>query len=344
MELWERSGTLELLGGVLAESVREGRVVVVGGEAGVGKSVVVGEFLRRVEVGGWVVFGGCDRLVTPRVLGPLRDIGRQVGGGLAERLAAGGSREEVFGAFWEVISEVGPRAVVVVEDAHWADEGTLDWLVWVGRRIAQVPVLLVVTYRDDEVGAEHPLRGVLAGLPSAVTRRVSLGPLSRECVAREAVGAGWDAEVVYRLSGGNPLLVTELLKAEGRTVPPTVRDLVLDRLRRLPRGAADVARLVSVVPTRADGAIVADVPELVDVCVDAGVLVASGDGVAYRHELLREAVEDALPPARRTALHRRVLEVLAGVDGVDPGRLVHHATRAGDHAAVLRYAETRNRG
>ncbi|MBB6476509.1 LuxR C-terminal-related transcriptional regulator [Sphaerisporangium rubeum] len=339
MELWERSGTLELLGGLLAESARGGRVVVVGGEAGVGKSVLVGEFVRRFGVGVRVLRGGCDRLVTPRVLGPLRDIGRQVGGGLAERLAGGASREEVFGGFLDVISGPGPRPVVVVEDVHWADEGTLDWLVWSGRRIAQVPVLFVVTYRDDEVGADHPLRGALAALPSSVTRRVSLAPLSRECVAREAAGAGWDAEVVHRLSGGNPLLVTELLKAERRTVPPTVQDLILDRLRRLPPGAADLARLVSVVPTRADGVIVADVPELVDVCVDAGVLVPSGDGVAYRHELLREAVEDALPPARRAALHRRVLRLLAGAEGVDPGRLVHHATRAGDHAAVLRYGQ-----
>nr|WP_191910307.1 LuxR family transcriptional regulator [Microbispora cellulosiformans] len=341
MELWERSGQLELLGGLLRETAHGGRVAVVAGEAGIGKSVLVTEFARRCGPAAWVLWGGCDRLITPRALGPLHDIGRQTGGALAERLSAGVTREELFTAFLDEISGPAqrPRPVVVVEDAHWADEATLDWLTWTARRIGRTPVLFVVTYRDDEVGAEHPLRGALATLPSAITRRVSLPPLSRECVAERARLTGRDPEPVHRLSGGNPLLVTELLKAEGRAAPATVRDLVLDRLRLLPRPARELAHLVSVIPTRADAAVVAGAPDLVDLCVDAGVLVPSGDGVSYRHELLRGAVEESLSPARRAALHRRVLGTLAGITGVDPGRLVHHATRAGDEAAVLRYGQ-----
>ncbi|WP_169808799.1 AAA family ATPase [Microtetraspora niveoalba] len=346
MELWERSGTLDLLGDLLRESARGGRVAVVAGEAGIGKSVLVTEFVRRCGPAAWVLWGGCDRLITPRALGPLHDIGRQTRGVLAERLNTAVAQEELFTAFLDEISGPlqRPRPVVVVEDVHWADEATLDWLIWSGRRIGRMPVLFVVTYRDDEVGAEHPLRGALASLPGAITRRVSLSPLSRECVADQAYRAGRDPELVYRLSGGNPLLVTELLKAEGRAVPATVQDLVLDRLRLLPRPARELAHLVSVIPTRADDAIVAGAPDLVDMCVDAGVLVPSDDGVSYRHELLRSAVEDALSPARRVALHRRVLGVLAGVPGVDPGRLVHHATQAGDEAAVLRYGQVAGAG
>ncbi|MFF4779087.1 AAA family ATPase [Microtetraspora fusca] len=346
MELWERSGTLDLLADLLRESARGGRVAVVAGEAGIGKSVLVTEFVRRCGPAAWVLWGGCDRLITPRALGPLHDIGRQTRGVLAERLNAGAAQEELFTAFLDEISgpPQRPRPVVVVEDAHWADEATLDWLIWSGRRIGRMPVLFVVTYRDDEVGAEHPLRGALATLPGAITRRLSLSPLSRECVADQADRTGRDPELVYRLSGGNPLLVTELLKAEGRAVPATVQDLVLDRLRLLPRPARELAHLVSVIPTRADAAVVAGAPDLVDMCVDAGVLVPSGDGVSYRHELLRSAVEDALSPARRAALHRRVLGVLAGVPGVDPGRLVHHATQAGDEAAVLRYGQVAGAG
>ncbi|GAA0412892.1 AAA family ATPase [Microbispora corallina] len=346
MELWERSETLDLLSGLLRESAHGGRVAVVAGEAGIGKSVLVAEFARRCGPAAWVLWGGCDRLITPRALGPLHDIGRQAGGALAERLNAGAAQEELFAAFLDAVSGPSqrPRPVVVVEDAHWADEATLDWLIWSGRRIGRLPVLFVVTYRDDEVGAEHPLRGALAALPSAITRRVSLPPLSRECVDGQAHRAGRDPEQVYRLSGGNPLLVTELLKAEGRAVPATVQDLVLDRLRQLPRPARELAHLVSVIPTRADAAVVAGAPDLVEMCVDAGVLVPSGDGVSYRHELLRGAVEDTLSPARRAALHRRVLDVLAGVAGIDPGRLVHHATQAGDEAAVLRYGQVAGAG
>lgn len=186
VELWERSATLDLLDDLLRESTRGGRVAVVAGEAGIGKSVLVTEFARRC--GARVLWGGCDRLVTPRALGPLHDIGRQAGGVLADRLGAGAAQEEIFAAFLEELS--GPRQrsrpVVVVEDVHWADEATLDWLVWLGRRIGRLPALLVVTYRDDEVGAEHPLRGALAALPSALVRRVRLQPLSRACVTEQA--------------------------------------------------------------------------------------------------------------------------------------------------------------
>ncbi|SDK81485.1 AAA ATPase domain-containing protein [Nonomuraea jiangxiensis] len=231
MELWERSATLELLEGLLVESTRSGRVAVVAGEAGIGKSVLVTEFARRCGAKARVLWGGCDRLVTPRALGPLHDIGRQSGGVLAERLRAGAAQEEIFAASLEELSGTRGRShpVVVVEDAHWADEATLDWLVWLGRRIGRLPALLVVTYRDDEVGAEHPIRGALAALPSALVRRVRLRPLSHGCVAEQAGRAGRDPAMVYRLTGGNPLLVTELLGGEGPAVPSTVQDLMLDR-------------------------------------------------------------------------------------------------------------------
>ncbi|MBB6549772.1 hypothetical protein ABT362_48525 [Nonomuraea rubra] len=156
--------------------------------------------------------------------------------------------------------------------------------------------------------------------------------------------AGRDPATVHRLTGGNPLLVTELLGSDGAAVPSTVQDLILDRLRSLPEPARDLARLVSAMPTRADAAVVAGVPELVETCVDAGVLVPAWDGVAFRHELLRGAVEESLSPARRVALHRRVPALLADAPGIDPGRLVHHALNAGDSAAVLHYGQLAGAG
>jgi DNA-binding CsgD family transcriptional regulator len=315
-------------------------VAVVAGEAGIGKSALVAEFARRCGATARVLWGGCDPLVTPRALGPLHDIGRQIGGVLAALLADGGSQEEIFAAFLNELS--GPRQrqrpVIVVEDVHWADEATLDWLALLGRRIARFPALLVITFRDDEVGAGHPLRGNLAALPSAIVRRVSLPPLSPACVAEQARRAGRDAATVHRLAGGNPLLVTELLRADGTGVPTTVQDLILDRLRALPGPAREVAQFVAVIPTLADAAVVAGASELVEVCMDAGVLVPAGDGVSFRHEILRRAVEDSLSPTRHAALHQRALDVLAELPGVDPGRLVHHALHAKDDTAVLRYA------
>src|SRR3982751_2361452 len=91
MELWERDETLRLLDDLLRESVTGGRIALVAGEAGIGKSALVAEFARRCGPRTRVLWGACDRLVTPRALGPLHDIGRQTGGVLAERLARGGT-------------------------------------------------------------------------------------------------------------------------------------------------------------------------------------------------------------------------------------------------------------
>ena len=141
-----------------------------------------------------MLWGGCDQLVTPRALGPLHDIGRQTGGdprGSAHRRRDPGADLRRLSRR----ARTGPvrrRHVVVVEDVHWADEATLDWLAFlVGGWTAAA--LLVLTYRDDEVGAEHPLRRVLASLPAAVSQRVPVAALSEDCVLRQA-----------RLAGGTP--------------------------------------------------------------------------------------------------------------------------------------------
>ena len=341
MELWERSEALKRIDALLRESANGGRIGLVAGEAGIGKSTLINEFARRCGPRARVLWGACDRLVTPRALGPLHDIGRQLGGQLAALLRAAAPQEQIFSAFLDDLSGPSSRlpTVLVVEDAHWGDEATLDWLSFLGRRIDRLSALLIITYRDDEVGPGHPLRGVLAALPSALVRRVPLEPLSRECVSEQARRAGRLPESVFQMAGGNPLLVTELLKAENGRVPGAVQDLILDRIRALPPPARDLAQLLAVVPTRADPPLISGATEQVDLCIAAGVLVPDGDGVSFRHELFRSAVEDSLSPLRRAELHRRVLRVLATVPNTDPGRLVHHALLAHDHEAVLRYGQ-----
>ncbi|HSU37440.1 MAG TPA: AAA family ATPase [Propionibacteriaceae bacterium] len=341
MELWERSDALKRIDDLLRESANGGRIGLVAGEAGIGKSSLINEFARQCGPRARVLWGACDRLVTPRALGPLHDIGRQLGGQLADLLRAAAPQEQIFSAFLDALSgpPSRPRPVLVVEDAHWGDEATLDWLSFLGRRIDRLSALLIITYRDDEVGPSHPLRGVLASLPRARVRRVPLEPLSRDCVSEQARRAGRLPESVLQVAGGNPLLVTELLKAENGRVPDAVQDLILDRIRGLPGPAQELAHLLAVVPTRADPPLISGVIEQVETCIAAGVLVPHGDGVSYRHELFRSAVEDSLSPLRRAELHRRVLAVLATVPNADPGRLVHHALLAGDHQAVLRYGQ-----
>ena len=188
MELWERSEALSLLGDLLRDSAHGGRIALVAGEAGIGKSALVIEFARRCGPRARVLWGACDRLVTPRTLGPLHDIGHQIGGRLAAELSGAARPEAIFAAFLDELSARRSQPqLVVVEDAHWADEATLDWLAFLGRRIDRLPALLCITYRNDEVGPDHPLRGVLAALPNTVVRRVPIEPLSRTAYASRRV-------------------------------------------------------------------------------------------------------------------------------------------------------------
>jgi DNA-binding CsgD family transcriptional regulator len=344
MNLLERSSALGELGGLLAATAAGGRVVLVAGEAGIGKSALVRRFAERQSADARFLLGVCDPLLTPRALGPLHDIARQTGGRLAELLAAGAPREAVFAAFLDELDPGGRPRVVVVEDAHWADEATLDLLVFLGRRMERTRALLLVTYRDDELGAEHPLRGVLGALPRGVVRHLRLQPLSEAAVGELARRAGRPAAGLRALTGGNPLLVTEVLVAGDTGVPMTVRDLVLARLAGLPADAQEVVRLVAVVPTRAElwllEAAVRPAPAAVEAGVAGGLLVVGAEAVGFRHELLRQAVEGSLSALGRWQLNRRVLEVLASATErrVDVARLVHHAREAGDPEAVLRYA------
>lgn len=344
MDLLERSSPLDELSGALAATAVGGQVVLVAGEAGVGKSALVRRFTERHSGGARVLLGACDPLLTPRALGPLHDVGRQAGGRLAALLAAGSPRERLFAAFLDELGQRPQRQVAVVEDAHWADEATLDLLVFLGRRIERTGALLIVTYRDDELALDHPLRAVVGRLPPGVVRRLRLEPLSEVAVAELARRAGRPADGLHALTGGNPLLVTEVLAAGDIGVPLTVRDLVLARFGGLPVDAQRVVGLIAVVPTRAELWLLEEAlgPEAsaIEAGVAAGLLVVGSDAVGFRHELLRRAVEGALSTLARRDLNRRVLAVLTGASDrdVDVARLVHHARGAGDVGAVLRYA------
>jgi DNA-binding CsgD family transcriptional regulator len=339
MDLLERAQPLADLTRLLADCAGGGRLAVISGEAGAGKSALAAAFTASLGARARVLWGACDPLLTPRALGPLHDIARHVGGALRDHLAEG-RRGEVFDALLDALD--GPhqrsRSVVVLEDLHWADEATLDMVAFLGRRLALCRALFILTYRDDQIGPDHRLRTILAGLPPASVRRLSPAALSAEAVAELARRADRSAALVHEVTGGNPLLVTEVLAAAEPGVPATVRDLVLSRLAALSPPARDVAQLVSVVPSAAEVALLGAHAEAVDECLARGVLTATDEGVAFRHELLRRAVEESLSPVRRAALHAEVLADLVSRAGVDPARIVHHAHHAGDAAAVLRWA------
>src|SRR5580693_3655052 len=160
---------------------RGGCIALVGGEAGIGKTSLVEEFSRQTRAAR-VLWGACDALSTPRPLGPLHDIARQTRGALLTAVTSGASRDVLFGAALDELERTD--ALVIFEDMHWADEATLDLLKYLGRRIHRTHAMLAMTYRDDEVVLQHPLRFVMGDLPRATTRRMLLSPLSEAAVAQ----------------------------------------------------------------------------------------------------------------------------------------------------------------
>jgi DNA-binding CsgD family transcriptional regulator len=344
-ELLERASALAALAALLEETgaTRQGRLVLVRGEAGVGKTALVRRFAADA-VPARVLRGACDPLYTPRPLGPFLDIAHTTGGDLEDAAMGGVKPYEVAAALMRELERVEP-SVVVIEDVHWADEATLDVLRIVARRVESLPALIVATYRDDELDRRHPLRRALGELNHGDrTTRLAVEPLSPEAVAALAEPHGVDAENLYRKTNGNAFFVTEVLAADGAEVPDTARDAVLARAARLSLDATELLEAVATVPPHAEHAILdAIVPGSVDAveeCLASGMLLADGDLVFFRHELARLAIESSLPAHRRTDLNRLALAALeaAGGEDADPARLAHHAEAAGNADAVLRYA------
>lgn len=344
-ELLEREEQLGALGAALTGVVERevGLVVLVHGEAGIGKTALVRRFCGQAGLSVRVLWATCDPLFTPRPLGALFDIARVVEGELGEQVEAGGQPHEVARALMDEL-DGRSSSVVVVEDLHWADEATLDVLRLCARRIDSVPVLLVLTYRDDGLHRSHPLRSLLGELPTAMSARHELPRLSETAVAALAGASTLDLGELYERTGGNPFYVTEVLAAGGGRIPPTVRDAVLARAAGLSGAARDVLEAVAVVPQRTEvwllEALVQRALDGLDECLASGMLRGEANGVAFRHELARLAIEESLTPHRAVVLHRRALAALAqpAIGAPDFARLAHHAEAAGDSDAVVRYA------
>lgn len=342
-ELLERAAARAMLAEALADArAGRGRVVLVEGEAGIGKTSLVEQGDRESGPRARFLWGACDPLLTPRPLGPIHDVGRVAGGALERALASEAPREPIFGALLDLLQE-RPPTVIVFEDLHWADESSLDAVAFIGRRVERTTGTLIVTYRSDEVRLRPNVRAVLGAVPSHVARRIELSPLSRAAVEEMAQTAGRDdAEDLYGMTTGNPFLVNEVLTNDSADVPASVRESMIQRLAQISAPARDAAELAAVVPGRTESWLLQETlgprRAALDECLTAGILVRTDDGIAFRHELARLAVAAGLSPARQIELDRRVLVGLGTRSAVDPARLVHHARRAGEMEAVLQHA------
>ena len=251
--LIERAGFLASLEGLLGEALGgRGRLVFLGGEAGVGKTTLAaalaeaalgeaaapGEAGPLAEAGAGLTVrrGSCDNVTTAEALGPILDALPELATTVDQE--AGVRRLRLFQQVRDVLS-ASPR-LLLLEDVHWADEATLDILRFLGRRLAGARLMILAPFRSEEVGRDHPLTvvmGDLATLPGVV--RMQLPALTvagvRQLLAAE--GSALDAEAIFQRTAGNPFYVTEVLAAGSEQVPATVRDAVLARVSRLSRAA-----------------------------------------------------------------------------------------------------------
>jgi DNA-binding CsgD family transcriptional regulator len=340
-------------------------IVLVGGEAGGGKSRLAAELAARVRDRALVLTGGCVELSAAALpyapfVAVLRELVRERGAAAVAGLLPGAGAGELaallpgFGppsgtdpetarvrlfelllALLETLAEQQP-VVLVVEDVHWADRDTRDLLSFLARNLRQAAVLLVVTFRSGGQEDDLALRRLLAGLERMDTvTRVELPPLSRGQVTAQIegiLGHPPDPPVVsavYARGGGNPLF-TEALLGPGGTInaglPRSLRDLLLAAVTDLPDPAQQLLRTAAVAGPRVGHALLAVLTGLDDAALTSGlrpavaasVLVTEGDGYAFRHELIREAVLGDLLPGERAQAHRRLAEVLEVAPSLSP--------------------------
>lgn len=363
-------------------------VVLVSGEAGIGKTrllTALGHALRAEASAGdstIVVRGSCLRLASGELpFAPILEILDGLAGTpAADRIGplaasltgfgseAGQSPDARTVRFIEILealvtASAGAPLIVMVDDLHWADQSTLDLLLFLARRIRQTPIVLVAAYRSDELHRRHPLRPVVAELSRGFVReRVDLEPLDREAVIEqiEALRESADSDVVRAIADraeGNPFFVEELvaLQPERSTLPATLRDVLLARVGSLTESEREVLAASAVLGCAVDvsllqgvvGLAAEEVLESVSTAVDRAILAPDPDGQTFRfrHALLEEAVHDDLLPGQRVELHRRAATALrtradAGMT-VPPGELAWHLDRGGDiDAAIDAYIAT----
>ena len=318
-----------------------GHTVFITGEAGAGKTTLLRAFEARM--GGTRAFrGACEDLSIPEPLGPLRDIALDAGVDLDALWMNEGDRLSAFLTLLTAIEGSQDTALLLIEDLHWADEATLDFVRFAARRLRTRRILMVVTARDDEMEGRPQLRRAMGGVTSSDATRIALQPLSADAVGLLAAGSGQSPAELHKITGGNAFYVTELLRGGQDDALRSVQDTVLHRLGRLPPDTQHVLEAVSVFPRRAerDWALeIAGVGEAaLDPAIDSDLVEDDGEHVAYRHEIARLAVETALRPTRRRALNAALLAKMQADGRVPNARQMHHARAAADSAQIARLA------
>ena len=343
--LFERDNELSKLD-ELARAARAGHgsIALIAGEAGIGKTSLVDAFRHDHRGTLKILSGWNDPLATPRPYGPIFDMSENFSPELKGLIRSGAPKTEVFNAVFAEISGLSPASVVIVEDAHWADQASLDLLKYLGRRISALSCLMVMTYRDDEVGFDHPLTVLLGEFPHTRVHRLTPKPLTPSAMACLASCDIEDARTLHDATNGNPFFVSEMIGASG-ALPGSIRDAIGSKVARLPAEERAFLETLCASPNAVPSALLHLVfgdkaTELAISCVSKGMLIEQSDGsFRFRHELARIAILDRVSRKKSFESHRRFLEALAHKNEPEfIAQQVHHADGARNPSEVMRVA------
>jgi DNA-binding CsgD family transcriptional regulator len=382
-----RASELELLEGALARLGSDGpQIVVVSGEAGIGKTRLIDELVNRHADGRALVLrGGCvevtrgelpyaplvqalrslARQMEPaellEVLGPARpelarllpELGEAAADPSNPALAQTRLFELMLGAACR-LSERQPL-VLVLEDLHWSDPSTRDFLTFLVNSLTDESIMLLGSYRTEEVAASHPMRAFLAGLARSGALRIELDPLTESDVAEQleaiyesAPGPGVTRKI-FKLSQGNPFFAEELAAAGDDELPPTLRDLLLVRVEGLAAPARRLLALLAIAGRPVEHSALAELSGFDDSTMDEAVreamqkhvIVPDGNQCyVFRHALVREAVYSDLLPAEKARFHGAFAALLkdAAQSPSTSAELAYHCHMTGDLAEALPFS------
>lgn len=325
-----------------------GHVALISGEAGIGKTTFLEQMRRSYQTRARFYWSGCDPLLTPRPFGPVHDIVAELSTSLLELLENGASTTSIYSAFYQALESSSEPVILIFEDVHWADHATLDLFKFLVRRIAFVKCLLVISYRDDEVGETHPFRTVLDVLPSSHTSRIPILPLTQTGIAQLAKDSHHDSTTLLNITAGNPFYITELLavdSADKNHIPVSVKEAIVFRLNQLPQAIRHFLETISLIPNRVPLSLILAICGIEGethaiACVARKLLTVDDVGnFRFRHELARLSTVASIAISKQKQLHNKIVLALEASQTHDTlALLIHHSASALDAKRVLKYA------
>ncbi len=346
MVLLERENELSLLKKIADDCVnQQSSIVSIQGEAGIGKSSLVNHFLDALGNDFCICRGFCESLFTPRPFGPVYDMRSELVIDFPDSMDQD-NKSVVFESFRKAIQSKARPVVLLFEDVHWADEATLDLIKFLGRRIEQFQCLLILTYRDNELGKTHPLTRVLAELASKKLQRVNVAPLSKEVVLELAANYDLSGERLYHLTKGNPFFVFTLLKSKSLEVSENLRDFIISGLYNVSSSEREILKLISLFPQKTEVETLGTISTITDVsdCIDSLVakefIQTDGIDIYFRHDLVRLAIYDSIYPIEKLNYHKKILSAILENSNskIVLSNIVHHAIKSRNLQVIQKYA------